>query len=35
MTRHLFLTGVTLLAYGFRTGRDFHWYVARRLQRPA
>jgi hypothetical protein len=33
MTKHIVLTGFSLLAYGFRTGRDVHWLVQRRLQR--
>jgi hypothetical protein len=33
MTKHLLTTGVSLLAYGYRTGRDLHWFVHRRLQR--
>ena len=31
MTKHLLLTGASLLAVGYKTGRDIHWYVARRL----
>ena len=31
MTKHLFLTGASLLAAGYKTGRDIQWYVARRL----
>ena len=31
MTKHLFQTGASLLAVGYKTGRDIHWYVARRL----
>jgi hypothetical protein len=31
MTKHLFLTGASLVAVGYKTGRDLHWYVARRL----
>jgi hypothetical protein len=34
MTRQLFLTGVSLLTYGYKTSRDVRWYVFRRLQRP-
>jgi hypothetical protein len=34
MTKQLFLTGITLLAYGYKTSRDVRWYVSRRLQRP-
>jgi hypothetical protein len=35
MTKHLFLTGISLASVGYRTGRDLRWYVARRLTRPA
>ena len=31
MTKHLFLTGASLLAVGYKTARDLHWYAARRL----
>ena len=31
MTKHFFLTGASLLAVGYRAGRDLQWYVARRL----
>jgi hypothetical protein len=34
MTKQLLMTGASVLAYGYRTGRDVHWYVFRRLQRP-
>ena len=34
MTRHLVRTGFSLLAYGYRTSRDVHWLVHRKLQRP-
>jgi hypothetical protein len=34
MSKHLLRTGVSLLAYSYRTGRDLHWYVQRRLARP-
>jgi hypothetical protein len=33
MTKQLFLTGVSLFSYGYRTGRDVRWYVRRRLDR--
>jgi hypothetical protein len=31
MTKHLFLTGASLLAVGYKTARDLRWYAARRL----
>jgi len=34
MTRHLLRTGVIVLSAGYRTGRDLHWIVQRRLNRP-
>ena len=33
MSKHLFLTGLSLASYGYKAGRDLGWYVARRLQR--
>jgi hypothetical protein len=33
MTKHLFSTGVTLIAYGYKTSRDLRWYARRRLQK--
>ena len=34
MTKHLLFTGISLLSYGYKTGRELGWYVNRRLQRP-
>ena len=34
MARHFLLTGVDLLAFGYKSGRTVSWYVGRRLQRP-
>jgi hypothetical protein len=33
MTKHVLRTGISLIAYGYRTGRDLHWYVFRRPAR--
>jgi hypothetical protein len=35
MTKHLLLTGASLLAVGYRAGRDVQWYVTRRLHDAA
>ena len=35
MTKHLLLTGASLLRHGYRTGRDVHWYITRRLASKA
>jgi hypothetical protein len=35
MTKHLFLTGASLLAVGYKTARDLRWYAARRLGETA
>ncbi len=34
MTKQLFLTGVSLVSYGYRAGRDVRWYLRRRFDRP-
>jgi hypothetical protein len=33
MTKHILITGASVVSYGYRTGRDVRWYVLRRLQR--
>jgi hypothetical protein len=33
MAKHFFHTGLSVLSYGYKTGRDLRWYVRRRLER--
>ncbi len=34
MTKQLVHTGISLVSYGYKAGRDLRWFVAWRLQRP-
>jgi len=33
VTKYLVHTGIGVLSYGYKTGRDLRWYLHRRLER--
>jgi hypothetical protein len=33
VTKHFVHTGISVLSYGYKAGRDLRWYLRRRLER--